>query len=152
MFVGEAPGREEDTRACRSSAAPANCSTACWRRSGSTAAQVYIANIVPWRPPGNRTPTPVRRRRSACRSSSARSSSANPDMLVCSASRRPDAARHPGRHHQERAAAGSPYNTGTRDIRAMPTLHPAYLLRTPLAKRLAWRDMLAIKKALATEN
>jgi DNA polymerase len=41
------------------------------------------------------------------------------------------------------------FHTGTRDIRAMPTLHPAYLLRQPLAKRLAWRDFLAIKKALS---
>ena len=41
-----------------------------------------------------------------------------------------------------------PYATGTREIRAMPTLHPAYLLRPPLRKRLAWRDFLAIKKAL----
>jgi DNA polymerase len=40
------------------------------------------------------------------------------------------------------------YNTGTREIRAMPILHPAYLLRSPIGKRLAWRDMLAIKKAL----
>jgi DNA polymerase len=31
----------------------------------------------------------------------------------------------------------------------MPTLHPAYLLRQPLSKRLAWRDFLALKKALA---
>jgi uracil-DNA glycosylase len=41
-----------------------------------------------------------------------------------------------------------PYHTGTREIRAMPTLHPAYLLRQPLAKRQSWRDFLAIKKAL----
>ena len=38
--------------------------------------------------------------------------------------------------------------TGTREIRAMPMLHPAYLLRSPIGKRLAWRDMLAIKKTL----
>ena len=43
-----------------------------------------------------------------------------------------------------------PFHTGTREIRAMATLHPAYLLRQPLQKRLAWRDFLAIKKALAT--
>jgi DNA polymerase len=42
-----------------------------------------------------------------------------------------------------------PYQTGTREIRALPTLHPAYLLRQPLQKRLVWRDFLAIKKALA---
>ena len=42
------------------------------------------------------------------------------------------------------------YRTGTREIRAMPTFHPAFLLRNPISKRLAWRDFLAIKKALAT--
>ena len=41
------------------------------------------------------------------------------------------------------------YHTGTREIRAIATLHPAYLLRQPLQKRLAWRDFLAIKQALA---
>jgi len=40
------------------------------------------------------------------------------------------------------------YHTGTREIRAMPTFHPAFLLRSPLQKRFAWRDFLAIKKAL----
>ena len=42
------------------------------------------------------------------------------------------------------------FNTGTREIRAIPTYHPAFLLRSPLQKRLAWRDFLAIKKALAS--
>mgnify|MGYP000988900405 CR=1 FL=1 len=40
------------------------------------------------------------------------------------------------------------YKAETRDIRAMPTFHPAYLLRTPIEKRFAWRDFLAIRKAL----
>jgi DNA polymerase len=42
------------------------------------------------------------------------------------------------------------HHAGTREIRAIATLHPAYLLRQPLQKRLAWRDFLAIKKALAS--
>src|SRR5919204_558344 len=42
-----------------------------------------------------------------------------------------------------------PFHAGTREIRAIATLHPAYLLRQPLQKRFAWRDFLAIKKALA---
>jgi DNA polymerase len=37
---------------------------------------------------------------------------------------------------------------GERKVRAIATLHPAYLLRTPAAKRLAWRDLLAVKAAL----
>ena len=40
------------------------------------------------------------------------------------------------------------YSTGTRTIRAMATLHPAYLLRQPLHKRLAWRDFLTLRTAL----
>ena len=39
--------------------------------------------------------------------------------------------------------------TGSREIRALPTFHPAFLLRSPLQKRFAWRDFLALKKALA---
>ena len=42
-----------------------------------------------------------------------------------------------------------PFQTGTREIRAIATFHPAYLLRSPLQKRLAWRDFLALRKALA---
>ena len=51
--------RRRPAAASRSSGAPANCSTACWRRSGSTEEHVYITNTVYWRPPGNRTPTPA---------------------------------------------------------------------------------------------
>jgi DNA polymerase len=40
------------------------------------------------------------------------------------------------------------FHTGTREIRAIATFHPAYLLRSPLEKRFAWRDFLAVKKAL----
>ena len=39
---------------------------------------------------------------------------------------------------------------GTRTVRAIATLHPAYLLRTAAAKRLAWRDLLAVKAALSS--
>ena len=42
------------------------------------------------------------------------------------------------------------YDTGRRLIRALPTLHPAYLLRQPVQKRLAWRDLRALKAALDT--
>jgi uracil-DNA glycosylase len=43
------------------------------------------------------------------------------------------------------------YHTGTREIRAIATFHPAYLLRQPLQKRLAWRDFLAVKQALSQQ-
>jgi len=39
--------------------------------------------------------------------------------------------------------------TSDRSVPVLPTLHPAYLLRSPAAKRLAWRDLLTVKAALA---
>ena len=110
--------------------------------------QVYIANIVPWRPPGNRTPTPqeaaiclpfLLRQIALC----------DPDVLVCLGG--PSAQTLLGVKDGILKMRGRWFKfvSGTREIRAMPTLHPAYLLRTPIAKRLAWRDFLAIKKALA---
>jgi len=44
------------------------------------------------------------------------------------------------------------YDTGSRTIKAMATFHPAYLLRTPAEKKFVWRDMLALKKALASSS
>ena len=91
----------------------------------------------------------ARNRRSACPSSSARSNwsirmcwsvSASRRRRLCSAS--PTASRRT-------ADAGLLTRPATRDIRAMPTFHPAFLLRSPIEKRFAWRDFLAIKKALA---
>ncbi len=41
------------------------------------------------------------------------------------------------------------YDLGPRTIRALPTFHPAYLLRSPSYKRMAWQDLRAIAKALA---
>jgi uracil-DNA glycosylase len=44
------------------------------------------------------------------------------------------------------------YEAGGRRIRAMATLHPAYLLRQPVQKRFAWRDFRAIASALETRT
>ena len=109
--------------------------------------QVYIANIVPWRPPGNRTPTPqesqiclpfIRRQIELV----------DPDLLVCLGGPSMQTLLEVKDGIMKMRGKWMPYATGTRDIRALATLHPAYLLRNPLAKRLAWRDFLAIRKAL----
>jgi uracil-DNA glycosylase len=148
MFVGEAPGRDEDI-----------VGRAFVGRSGQlldrmmaaieldrTAA--YIANVVPWRPPGNRTPTPQETQ--ICLPFIKRQIElADPDVLVCLGG--PSAAALLGLTEGIRRCRGRwcAYHTGTREIRAIATFHPAYLLRTPLEKRFAWRDFQAIKAALA---
>ena len=111
-----------------------------------TRTDVYIANIVPWRPPGNRTPTPVETQ--ICLPFVQRQIElANPDILVTVGQPSTGALLGIQGIMKNRGRWFS-YQTGTREIRAMPMLHPAYLLRSPIGKRLAWRDLLAIKKAL----
>ena len=147
MFIGEAPGREEDIEGLPFVGRSGKLLDLMLHAIGLDRSKVYIANIVPWRPPGNRTPTPVETQ--ICLPFIQRQIElADPDVLVCVGG--PSAAallnlqgilKNRGRWLA--------YHTGTREIRAMATLHPAYLLRSPIAKRLAWRDFLAIKKALA---
>ena len=59
MFVGEAPGAEEDKQGLPFVGRSGQLLDRMLKAIGLDRTQVYIANIVPWRPPGNRTPTPV---------------------------------------------------------------------------------------------
>ena len=75
---------------------------------------------------------------------------ADPDVLVCLGG--PSATTLLGIREGILKTRGRwfAFHTGKREVRAIATLHPAYLLRQPLQKRLAWRDFLAIRKALAS--
>ena len=88
-----------------------------------------------------------RRRRCAGLPRAADRAGGAPRSSCCSAEPRPSTARRGGRHH-EASAAVARMDDRQRKVRAIATLHPAYLLRAPAAKRLAWRDLLAVKAAL----
>jgi DNA polymerase len=146
MFVGEAPGREEDIEGLPFVGRSGQLLDRMLKAIGLDRTQAYIANIVPWRPPGNRTPTPVETQ--ICLPFIQRQIElADPDVLVCVGGPSAGAILNMQGILKNRGR-WVPYTTGKREIRAMATLHPAYLLRSPIAKRLAWRDFLAIKKAL----
>jgi DNA polymerase len=149
MFVGEAPGRDEDIEGLPFVGRSGKLLDLMMAAIGLDRTSAYIANIIPWRPPGNRTPTP--QESAICLPFILRQIElANPDVLVCLGG--PSAATLLNIRDGILKARGRwfTHQTGTRDIRAIATLHPAYLLRQPLQKRLAWRDFLAIKKALST--
>ena len=74
---------------------------------------------------------------------------ANPDVLVCMGNPSTQTLLATTEGITKTRGRWFPFHIGTREIRAIPTYHPAFLLRSPLQKRLAWRDFLAIKKALA---
>ncbi len=148
MIIGEAPGAEED-RIGKPFVGRAGqlldrmlAAIGLDRASGDAKSAAYITNVLPWRPPGNRTPTPEEmammvpflERHIAL---------ANPEVLIlmgntpCSALLgRTGILRMRGTWTQ---AVGKP---------AMPTTHPAYLLRNPAAKREAWADLLEVQAKL----
>ncbi|HUD89361.1 MAG TPA: uracil-DNA glycosylase [Xanthobacteraceae bacterium] len=147
MFVGEAPGYEEDISGKPFVGRSGKLLDRMMAAIGLDRGGAYIANVVPWRPPGNRTPTP--QETAICLPFIRRQIElANPDVLVCLGG--PAAQTLLGTKDGITRTRGRwfPYDTGTREIRALATFHPAFLLRSPLQKRFAWRDFLAIKKAL----
>ena len=147
MIVGEAPGADEDRIGLPFVGRSGQLLDRMLAAIGlSRKDDVYIANLLPWRPPGNRTPTP--QEVAICLPFIQRQIQlADPDILLCIGG--PSAQGLLGLSGIL-ASRGKwqEYETGTRRIPAMATLHPAYLLRQPLQKRLAWRDMRALKAAL----
>jgi DNA polymerase len=147
MFVGEAPGRDEDIEGLPFVGRSGKLLDRMLAAIGLDRTMVYIANIVPWRPPGNRDPSP--HESAICLPFILRQIElVDPDFLVCLG--RPSMQTLLGVKEPISKARGRwfSFDTGHRQIRAMPTFHPAFLLRSPLQKRFAWRDFLAIKKAL----
>jgi len=147
MLVGEAPGRDEDIEGLPFVGRSGKLLDRMLAAIGLDRSSTYIANIVPWRPPGNRTPTPQESQ--ICLPFILRQIElADPDILVCLGG--PSAQTLLGIKEGITKTRGRwfAFDTGKREIRAMPTFHPAFLLRSPLQKRFAWRDFLAIKKAL----
>src|ERR1700686_5071888 len=147
MFVGEAPGREEDREGLPFVGRSGKLLDRMMAAIGLDRTSAYIANIVPWRPPGNRTPTP---QESAICLPFIRGQIelADPDILICLG--KPAMQTLVGINEGIKASRGRwrEFDTGSRVIKAMATFHPAYLLRTPGEKKFVWRDMLALKKAL----
>ncbi|MEW6452051.1 MAG: uracil-DNA glycosylase [Pseudomonadota bacterium] len=147
MFVGEAPGRDEDIEGLPFVGRSGKLLDKMLSAIGLDRTKVYIANIVPWRPPGNRTPTPVEtqiclpfllRQIELCA----------PDFVVTMGNPSTQTLLQTSDGITRTRGRWFPFKSGDRDIKVLPTFHPAFLLRSPLQKRLAWRDFLAIKKVL----
>jgi len=149
MFIGEAPGRDEDIEGRPFVGRSGKLLDRMLAAIGLDRTGVYIANIVPWRPPGNRTPTP--QETAICLPFTRRQIElVDPDVLVCLGNPSTQALLSTKEGITKTRGRWFRFHTGAREIRAMPTFHPAFLLRNPISKRLAWRDFLAIKKALET--
>jgi uracil-DNA glycosylase len=148
MFVGEAPGRDEDIAGLPFVGRSGKLLDLMLAAIGLDRTKAYIANVVPWRPPGNRTPTP--QETAICLPFIRRQIElANPDIVVCLGQPATQTLLATREGITKTRGRWFKYDTGSREIRALATYHPAFLLRSPLQKRFAWRDFLALKKALA---
>ncbi|WP_407176438.1 uracil-DNA glycosylase family protein [Bradyrhizobium sp. STM 3562] len=147
MFVGEAPGRDEDIEGLPFVGRSGKLLDRMIGAIGLDRSKAYIANVIPWRPPGNRTPTPQETQ--ICLPFIQRQIElVDPDVLVTLGNPSTQALLGTREGIMRTRGRWFDYDTGTRTIRALPTFHPAYLLRSPAYKRLAWQDLLAIAKAL----
>jgi len=143
MLIGEAPGADEDREGLPFVGVSGKLLDRMLAAIGRDRTGAYITNIIPWRPPGNRKPTPA-------------------EVLLC----QPFVERHIELVAPELlvlvggTAASTLLNRAEgitklrgrwlawRDVPVMAIYHPAYLLRQPALKRQAWKDMLAIQHRL----
>src|SRR6267154_4233831 len=151
MFVGEAPGREEDIEGLPFVGRSGKLLDRMIAAIGLDRTSAYIANVIPWRPPGNRTPTP-QETQICLRFIRRQIELVNPDVLVTLGN--PSTQTLLGTREGIMRSRGKwfDYDTGSRAIRALPTFHPAYLLRSPSYKRMSWQDLRAIAKALEQQT
>ena len=148
MIVGEAPGPQEDRQGIPFVGPSGKLLDAMLGAIGLDRDGVYITNMLFWRPPGNRTPTAAEI--ATCLPFTERHISlVAPDYLILVGGS--SAKSLLGRSEGVLKLRGRWFHYQTPDmprpIPALATLHPAYLLRQPAQKRLAWRDFLSFRAA-----
>jgi uracil-DNA glycosylase family 4 len=147
MLVGEAPGREEDLEGLPFVGRSGKLLDRMIAAIGLDRSSAYIANVIPWRPPGNRTPTPQETQ--ICLPFIQRQIElVNPDVLVTLGNPSTQTLLSTREGIMKTRGKWFDYDTGTRVIRALATFHPAYLLRSPSYKRMSWQDLRSIAKML----
>jgi uracil-DNA glycosylase len=143
MLIGEAPGKDEDAKGLPFVGRAGQLLDRMLAAVGLKEADVYITNLVFWRPPGNRTPSPEEVQ--VCQPFVERQIELlAPEILIFLGNAA--AKQLTGATEGIMKLRGKWLSYA--GIRAMAILHPAYLLRNPIAKRLAWRDLLSIREAL----
>ena len=144
MFVGEAPGADEDLQGEPFVGRAGQLLTKIIEAIGLQRQQVYIANVIKCRPPGNRNPEPDEVE--SCEGFLFRQIDlVKPKVIVALGK---FAAQSLLRTTEPiTRLRGREYKF--RDAILMPTYHPAYLLRNPSAKREVWEDMKRVRDILA---
>ncbi|MBI3088509.1 MAG: uracil-DNA glycosylase [Candidatus Omnitrophica bacterium] len=143
VFIGEAPGREEDLQGRPFVGAAGQLLTKMIEAMGLRREEVYICNVLKDRPPGNRTPELAEV--DACLGFLERQLALIRPRVVCALGA--VAARALlGPHVAITKVRGAVLDY--QGIPLVPTFHPAYLLRNPDAKKVVWQDLKKVKRLL----
>ncbi len=143
VFVGEAPGHDEDITGEAFVGAAGQLLTRIIQAMDLTREQVYILNVVKCRPPNNRNPLPDEV--AACRPILQAQLACLQPRVICALGTFAAQALLQTEDRISRLR-GRFHNLG--DVPVMPTYHPAYLLRNPQGKRAVWEDMQQIQRVL----
>ncbi|WP_342586284.1 uracil-DNA glycosylase [Methylobrevis pamukkalensis] len=149
MLVGEAPGRDEDIEGRPFVGRSGKLLDRMLAAIGLDRSSAYIANVIYWRPPGNRDPSDLEV--SICRPFILRQIElVNPAVLMFLGNQPSKAlvGRDAMAGIRKFRGRWRTFDIAGRPVPLMPTYHPAYLLRQPIEKRLAWRDFLEVKARL----
>ncbi len=153
MFVGEAPGADEDREGLPFVGVSGQLLDRMLAWVGLDRTGFYITNILPWRPPGNRQPTSGEI--AACKPFIERHIElADPRLLVFVGGTAAKTLLNTNQGIMRLRGGWQEYRTpgmaenGQSPIPALAMFHPAFLLRSPAQKRLAWRDILSLSVKL----
>lgn len=147
MLVGEAPGRDDEYYGLPFSGAAGQFLNQMLGSIGLDRTSVYFAHIVPWRPPGELRPTANVTK--MCRPFVERQIElVDPDILVPVGEAAAKILTGQSENIVQLRGQWATYKCNDRDMLTMPIYHPDYLLRAPAQKRLAWQDLLTIKRKL----
>ncbi|MDR2309554.1 MAG: uracil-DNA glycosylase [Brucellaceae bacterium] len=148
MVIGDTPGRDDDLEGIPFSGPAGHMLERILAAINLKREQVYLANTLPWRPPGNRPATPLEL--DLCRPFLDRQIElVAPKVIVAlgdPAAKALTGSREP--IYKLRGNWHSLTTAGAQTVAIMPSLHPDYLLRTPAQKRFAWEDWLMVKMRL----
>ena len=147
MFIGEAPGRDEDRIGLPFVGRAGKLLDKMLEAIRLDRTSAYITNVLNWRPPENRDPSPEEA--AMCLPFLRRHIElVNPGIIVLLGA---VAARHVMGFSEgimKLRGRWLEYRVGDHMVPVMPTLHPAYLLRQPAHKKLAWRDLQAAEQKI----
>jgi len=147
MVIGEAPGREEDREGKPFVGETGQLLDRMLAAIGLDETSAYITNIVFWRPPGNRKPTDAEIE--ACRPFTERHIElANPDFILLAGGMSAQTLLRQRAGITQLRGKWAELKAGEATIPALPTFHPAFLVRRPQEKAKAWADLLSLKARL----